>query len=359
MKNSQNIGLNTASGVPCTDSGRGFIILNEADLFYFTRYSNSDAAILISGEKRYYVCDKRVAEEAGELLKDYEIVDCGALSYAEKAAELSKKCGLSALGYEEERISHRDFLTLSASVNCELVPAEGEIRAQRAVKRAYELELVRGAQAVTDNVFALITAFLKPGISERALKAFIDARMSEQGAAPAFDTIVAFGADTSKPHAHAGDRILKERDVVTVDFGAKKEGYCSDMTRSFAVGGADDEYVALYDAVLTAQIEALESMRAGMSGAECHDIAANYLKKCGYGKYFTHSLGHSLGVEIHETPALSPKNTLPIPIGALTSVEPGAYIPGKFGVRIEDIVVFEKDRVYNLTNSPKNLIILR
>ena len=318
-------GLNIFSGVPVTAHNKGVVVLDEANLFYFTRYSNADAAILIAGDKRYYICDKRVSEEAEELLENYEITDVGALSYVEKAVELAKASGVAELGYEDEQ---------------------------------YELECVRNAQAVTDAVFEEILSYIAPGKSERELKAFIDARMAEKGASPAFDTIVAFGANTSKPHAHAGDTRLGERDVVTVDFGAKKEGYCSDMTRSFAYGGACEEYVNLYESVLEAQNAALAKLKAGMSGAECHAVAKEILDACGYGEYFTHSLGHSLGVEIHETPALSPRNPLPIPLGALTSVEPGAYIPGKFGVRIEDMVVFEKDRVYNLTKSPKNLIIL-
>lgn len=351
-------GLNIFSGVPVTAHNKGVLVLDEANLFYFTRYSNADAAILIAGDKRYYICDKRVSEEAEELLENYEITDVGALSYVEKAVELAKASGVAELGYEDERISHREYLTLANSAGCALTPADDEIRALRAVKSEYELECVRSAQAVTDAVFEAILSYIVPGTSERELKAFIDARMAEKGASPAFDTIVAFGADTSRPHAHAGDNRLKDRDVVTVDFGAKKEGYCSDMTRSFVYGGACEEYVNLYEAVLEAQNAALAKLKAGMSGAECHAVVKEILDARGYGEYFTHSLGHSLGVEIHETPALSPRNPLPIPSGALTSVEPGAYIPGKFGVRIEDIVVFEKDRVYNLTKSPKNLIIL-
>ncbi len=359
MKNkSGTTGLNIVSGTPVTEKNKGVVVLDEANLFYFTRYSNADAAILITGDKRYYICDKRVSEEAGELLEAYEIVDAGALSYAEKAAELAKAAGIAELGYEDERISHRDYLTLSNSAGYVLTPSEDEIRALRAVKSEYELECVRNAQAVTDAVFGELLSYIAPGKSEREVKAFIDARMAEKGASPAFDTIVAFGANTSKPHAHAGDNRLEERDAVTVDFGAKKDGYCSDMTRSFVYGGACEEYVNLYEAVLEAQKTAIANIKAGMSGAECHAVAADVLEARGYGEYFTHSLGHSLGVEIHELPALSPRNPLPVPAGALTSVEPGAYIPGKFGVRIEDIVAFEKDRVYNLTKSPKNLIIL-
>ena len=338
------------------------VIVTSSNLYYFTRYSNDDAVVLLTKEKKYYVCDKRVSEEASELLKDFEIVEMDKLGYTKTTKNLIIKLGLKKIGYEDWSISHRQYKILECEgifKKYKLFPAEHLISEMRSVKREDELELIKKAQKVTDQLFIDTLGYIKPGMTELEVASFMNSKTYAYGCELAFPPIVAFGKNTSKPHAHPGDNVLQENDVVTLDFGAKYKGYCSDMTRSFVVGEAPEGYVELYNAVLEAQEKALTELKAGIKGKDGDAIARNVLKERGYGEFFTHSLGHSLGIDVHEGPGLTPKCNEIIPVGSVLSVEPGAYIEGKYGVRIEDIVVFQKSKVDNLTNSNKNLIILK
>jgi len=338
------------------------IILHPSNLFYFTGYSNEDASVVLTKEKKYYICDKRTSEEAGELLKDFEIVDIDKLGYATTAKNLVKKLGCKKVGYEDWSISHRHFIEISCNgifKSYKLYPASQLISDLRTVKKDYELELMKKAQAITDKVFLDTLNYIKPGMTELEVASFMNSKTYAYGAELAFPPIVAFGKNTSKPHAHPGNNVLNQNDVVTLDFGAKYNGYCSDMTRSFVVGEAPDGYVEVYNAVLEAQETAIKNLRAGITGKEGDAIARNVLKEKGYGEYFTHSLGHSLGIDVHEGPGMTPRCNEILPVGSVLSVEPGVYIEGKYGVRIEDIVLFQKSGVDNLTNSNKNLIILK
>lgn len=336
----------------------GAVILSPSNLFYFTGYSNADAAILFTKEENFYITDKRCFEEAEAVIKGFKIVDSEGSAYAEKAAELLSRSGGASVGVEYDEISYKNYLSIEKYFKniCSVSDLIGELRA---VKNATELQKIRSAQAVTDKIYAKVLEIVKPGkYTERSLRSAIDMMIVLAGGTPAFETIVAFGENTSKPHCHPGNRVLKNGDVVTIDFGAKIDGYCSDMTRSFAVGVAPEGYKEVYEAVLNAKNISEDKIKAGMTGKECDAIARDYLTEKGLGQYFTHSLGHSLGIDIHESPNLSSRCDKKIPEGAVTSVEPGIYLPGKFGVRIEDIVVFKNSGVENLTNSPENLIIV-
>ena len=338
------------------------IVLSPSNLFYFTGYANEDAAVVLTKEKKYYVCDKRTSEEAGELLKDFEIVDIVKLGYATTAKKLVKKLKCKKVGYEDCSIKYKHFKEIADKGvfnSYKLCPASQLISDLRSVKKDYELDLMRKAQAITDKVFIDTLDYVKPGMTELEVASFMNSKTYAYGGELAFTPIVAFGKNTSKPHAHPGNNVLQENDVVTLDFGAKYNGYCSDMTRSFVVGTAPEGYVDVYHAVLEAQETAIKNLKAGIKGKDGDAIARNVLKEKGYGEYFTHSLGHSLGVDVHESPGLTPRCEEIIPEGSVLSVEPGVYIEGKYGVRIEDIVLFQKSGVDNLTNSNKNLIILK
>ena len=173
-----------------------------------------------------------------------------------------------------------------------------------------------------------------------------------------FDPIVVSGPNTSMPHGVPGDRKLQKGDFITMDFGVIYQGYCSDMTRTVALGYATDEMKKVYNTVLKAQLAGIAASKAGATGREVDAAARDVISAAGYGEYFGHSYGHSLGMEVHENPNCTPKNEKPIPVGAVCSAEPGIYIPDEFGVRIEDVVVFEENGCRNLTKSPKDLLIL-
>ena len=174
----------------------------------------------------------------------------------------------------------------------------------------------------------------------------------------AFPPIVVAGPNSSMPHGVAGHRVIEEGDFLTMDFGAKLKGYCSDMTRTVAIGYATDKMKEVYDTVLQAQLAGIAATRAGVCGCEVDSAARQVIAEAGYGAYFGHGYGHSLGIEIHEAPNCNPSGKTPLPVGAVCSAEPGIYLPGEFGVRIEDVVIVTADGCKNITKSPKELIIL-
>ncbi|NLT19266.1 MAG: Xaa-Pro dipeptidase [Firmicutes bacterium ADurb.Bin080] len=331
-------------------------ISDPSNLFYLTNYKNDDARIIITKNENLYISDKRVEEEFKNVCPHFRFVDIGeGGGYVQKSLDCLDNFKIKRIGYEDLSILNHEY---SMFKGFKLLPISKEIQKIRSIKEEKELLLIESAQKITDLVFLKILDFIKVGISEIELECFINSQIFLNGGTLAFDTIVAFGQNTSRPHAHPSHNVLRERDIITIDFGAKYNGYCSDMTRSIAFGKPENDYIYLYQLVLEAQKASLDKLKAGMSGAECDALARNYFAKYNMDSYFTHSLGHSLGIDIHEKPLLSRFYKGIIETNVITSVEPGLYLPNKFGVRIEDIVVFCQDGVRNLTKSPKELIIL-
>ena len=244
-------------------------------------------------------------------------------------------------------------------MSAKLLPFHEKISAFRGVKEDWEIELMRKAQAITDKAFSEVITRLKPGMTELELQAELIYCMYKNGATGlAFDPIVVSGPNTSLPHGVAGERVIREGDFVTMDFGASYQGYCSDMTRTVAVGFATEEMQKVYQVVLEAQTKAIAATKAGVPGKDIDGIARKVIEDAGYGEFFGHSYGHSLGLEIHEAPNMNLRNTEPLPAGAVCSAEPGIYLPGRFGVRIEDVTILREDGCEDITASPKNLMIV-
>ena len=244
-------------------------------------------------------------------------------------------------------------------LNAKLVPFNKQISGFRATKEPWEVELMLKAQEITDKAFSEILTRIKPGMSELELQAELIYCLYKNGATGlAFSPIVVSGPNTSLPPGVAGERIIQEGDFVTLDFGASYQGYCADMTRTVAVGHATEEMKKVYDTVLQAQLAGIAATKAGVIGCEIDAAARKVIVDAGYGEYFGHGYGHSLGLEIHEAPNPNPGNKGPMPAGALCSAEPGIYLPGKFGVRIEDVTIITVDGTIDITKSPKNLIIV-
>lgn len=321
-----------------------------SNLFYFSKYKSADAKILITKDSDYYFTDARYFEEVENLpfviknisdfyvfLKNEKIENLGTdLSISIDEYELLQKYGIKTVKNVSSYIQNK-----------------------RSVKTDEEIRFIEKAQSITDKTFSDVLGSIKEGMTERELDSILKSLLYKNGAEGlAFDPIVAFGKNTSKPHAHPGDNVLSCGDFITLDFGASYNSYCSDMTRTVAFGKPTEEMVKIYNYVLESQNKAIDALHAGIIGKDAQKIVEDYFTERGVREYFTHSLGHSLGIDIHENPNLSAKNALPIPEGCVTSVEPGLYFPQKFGVRIEDIVVFLKNGVKNLTNSPKKLIII-
>ena len=267
--------------------------------------------------------------------------------------------GLKKVGFESGAVSADRLRLWEKELPCELTPAQELLDGLRASKDGEELAAMGLAQAITDAAFTEILDHIRPGVTEREVAARLVYEMLRRGARKvSFDPIVAAGANGSMPHAIPGETVIEPGMFVTMDFGCVVDGYCSDMTRTVAVGEPTDEMRRVYETVLAAQKAGIAAARAGIPGRELDAAGRRVIDEAGYGAYFSHSFGHSLGLEIHEAPNASPSEERPLPAGAVVSAEPGIYLPGRFGVRIEDVLVLREGGCEDITRSPKELIIL-
>jgi len=215
------------------------------------------------------------------------------------------------------------------------------------------------AQAITDRAFSQVLSRIREGMTEKELEAELIYCLYKNGAEGlSFSPIVVSGPNTSMPHGVAGSRKLQKGDFITMDFGAVCGGYCSDMTRTVALGYATDEMERVYNTVLRAQLAGIAASKAGVPGKEIDGAARKAIEDAGYGTYFGHGYGHSLGLEVHEEPNCNPREERTMEVNMICSAEPGIYLPGKFGVRIEDVVIFREGGCLDITQSPKNLIVI-
>lgn len=268
------------------------------------------------------------------------------------------------------RVAHEDMLTLrefhqleqtinESETAIELVEQSRLIEDMRQVKSAEEVELMRKAQQITDDAFAYIVSYIKPGMSEAQVQRALDTFMFEAGAdGLAFPTIVATGDHAASPHAIPGERIIQPGDAIVIDFGARYGGYCSDMTRTVFIGRPTEKMRAAWDAIREANERCEAAVQAGKTGAQIHELAEQILSDHGFAKKMGHGLGHSLGIDIHEDPSLSPRNTESLPKGAVVTVEPGIYLPGEFGMRLEDFGVVTETGFQVLTQSTHDMVII-
>lgn len=264
----------------------------------------------------------------------------------------------------EDTLTLREFHTLEqaladASALPELVERERFIEDLRASKDALEIALMRKAQAITDAGFAFIVDIIEPGMTEAQVQRALDTFMLDAGAEGlAFSTIVAAGAHAASPHAISGDTRIARGDAIVMDFGARFGGYCSDMTRTVFVGEPTEKMYRAWEAMRNANEAAEAALRSGKIGAEIHELAETVLAEGGFANTMGHGLGHSLGIDIHEDPALSPRNAKPLPAGAVLTVEPGIYLPAEFGMRLEDFGVVTETGYDVITQSSHDMVII-
>jgi len=259
---------------------------------------------------------------------------------------------------EDQRMTYAEWHAFEKKYPAlELCPLENRVDALRLVKSADEIRRIRAAQALAEEALTAILPKIEAGRTELFVAAELEHYMKLHGAEDAsFGTICVGGKKSSLPHGRPEDIVLEKNSFLTIDFGCKLEGYCSDMTRTFCIGRADEEMRRVYDTVLTAQRAGLAAARAGVKGLKVDHAARSVIEQAGYGEYFGHSTGHGIGLEVHEAPSFSPRYEGIIPAGAVLSVEPGIYLPGRFGVRIEDLVVITEDGCENLNRFPKDLM---
>ena len=335
------------------------LITSEPGEFYAVGFHGEGVALVTPGKTWYYT-DSRYIEAAQQLIPGADVsLPPKGLGYQKTVAQLVKDNSVSKLGFEEQYMSVASHTAWTKEVDAEFVPASELLTELRQVKDADELAAMKEAQRITDEALLEILNFLKPGLTEQEVAARLTYIMARKGAERnSFDPIVACGANGSKPHAVPGPDVIQKGQFVTMDFGCKVGGYCSDMTRTVAVGKPTEEMEFVYNTVLKAQLAGIAVAKAGVTGKEVHEAGAKVIEDAGYGEYFGHGFGHSLGIEIHENPGFHTRNEKPIPAGALLSAEPGIYLPGKFGVRIEDVVMLTEGGCIDITHSPKQLIIL-
>ena len=337
------------------------VILSEHSRRYFTGFAATDGVLFVSRDRAVLLEDFRYIEAARAQAKGCEVAllerraeqlralaaESGVETVAVESAELTV-AGLNSLRHDLPDASFDDSDSLS-----------GIITRLRMIKTPREIASIRKAQEITDAAYDHILPMIRPGVTERELSLEIEYFMKKQGASgPSFDLIVVSGEKTSLPHGVPGDRKIQPGEFVTMDTGAVFDGYCSDMTRTVAVGDVTPAMKQVYDTVLQAQLAAEEALHAGAGCREVDKIARDLIDNAGYRGCFGHGLGHSVGLQIHEEPRLSPGCSQKLEANMLMTVEPGVYLEGGFGVRIEDLVVITPDGCDILTRSPKELTVL-
>ena len=342
------------------DEVDGLLLTSPYSRYYGAEFEISEGVAVVSKKGCRYFTDSRYIESAEAGIKYFEVLPINQFTgFIKRINDAIEDFGIKTLGYEEAYLTVAEFMNYEKNLNAKLVPFNKEISSFRGMKEEWELDLMRKAQAITDKAFAEVVTRLKAGMTELELQAELIYCLYKNGATGlAFDPIVVSGPNTSLPHGVAGQRVICEGDFVTMDFGASYMGYCSDMTRTVAVGFATEEMVKVYNTVLEAQLAGLAASKAGVPGQDIDGVARKVIADAGYGEYFGHGYGHSLGLEVHESPSPNARNAEGMPAGAVASAEPGIYLPGKFGVRIEDCCVYLEDGIENLTHSPKNLMIV-
>ena len=337
----------------------GLLLTSRYSRHYGAEFDIAEGVAVVTKKGCRYFTDSRYIESAENGIQGFEVLIVDGVGYMKRINDAIADFGITTLGYEENYLTVAEFMGYEKHLNAKLVPYNKEINGFRGVKEEWELAIMRKAQAITDKAFSEVITRIKPGMTELELQAELIYCLYKNGATGlAFDPIVVSGPNTSLPHGVACERVIQEGDFVTMDFGALYQGYCADMTRTVAVGYATEEMQKVYNTVLEAQLAGLAASKAGVPGQDIDGAARKVISDAGYGQYFGHGYGHSLGLEVHENPSPNARNAEPMPVGAVASAEPGIYLPGKFGVRIEDTCVFLEDGVEILTHSPKNLIIV-
>ncbi len=337
------------------------LITGEENLCYATGFVGLEGMVFITAQgKGWCFTDSRYIEAAEAAIAPlgYTVIQ-PEQGYPQTAQALVLEQEIGKLGFEDRVMTYDAYQTYSAAIGCQLVPVKDAFEVLREVKEQAEVDCIVAAQRIAEAALERLLPFIKPGAVETELAAELEHQMRLLGSTGvSFPTILVSGAKSSLPHGTPGSKKIAYGDFVTIDFGAMVGGYHSDMTRTFAVGHATDEMKLVYDTVLQAQLAGIEALEVGVPGCDVDKAARDIIEKAGFGRYFGHGLGHSLGLNIHESPRASKFWPHPFKEGNIITIEPGIYLPGRFGVRIEDMVYLSHKGKQNLTKAPKELLIL-
>ncbi len=340
----------------------GVILVNienssKPSLMYYTGFTGSFATVVITKEREWFITDSRYTEQA-KMQTGMEVVQYKPeKKFTEFLADFLKEREIKKLGVEKAKLT----LQFAESLFSKLEDVQTEsvdeiIMKHRQVKEEWEIDKIKKAVDIAEKAFLEMLNIIKPGKTEREVAAYLEYKIKEFGAeGVSFETIIASGYRSAMPHGIASNKVIKEGDIIVVDFGAIYEGYCSDITRMVSVGTPKDEVLKIHEIVLNAQNEALTNAKPGMKGKDIDDLARSYIEKKGYGERFGHGLGHGIGLEVHEMPRISKSGENEITEGMVFTVEPGIYFEGKFGIRIEEDVVMRKEGLETLTTLDRGI----
>jgi len=334
------------------------MVTSSFNLRYVSNFTGTTGLSVITKNKAYFVTDFRYTEQAEEQAEGFEIIQNKGPIYDE-VQKIIEQDNIERLGFEKNHVTFGTYQQINELFTSAIIPIAGLVEGLREIKEDKEVQMIRKAIEITEKAYEHILSYIKPGMTEIQIANELDFYMRKQGAqGVSFDTIVASGVRSAMPHGVASDKEVERGDMITIDFGCYYEGYVSDMTRTFALGDPGEKLKEVYQIVLDAQLKVLNAAKAGMTGKELDQIARDYITEKGYGEQFGHSTGHGIGLEIHEGPSVSYKNNDPLVEGNVITDEPGIYLPGIGGVRIEDDMILTADGNINLMTSSKELIIL-
>lgn len=338
----------------------GMLITNGQNRRYLTGFTGTYGVVLVSRNEAKLFTDFRYTEQAKAQAVDFEVVFLPTKeSVYSEVARQAEEMGIQTLGFEAENVTYALHQKYADAIQARFLPVAGVIEGLRMIKSADELDKIKTATQIADAAFAHILTFLRPGITELDVSNELEMFMRKQGASgSAFDIIIASGHRSALPHGVASDKKIESGDMVTMDFGALYQGYRSDITRTVAVGQPHEQLQEIYGIVLEARNRAVAGIRPGLSGKAADALARDYIAQHGYGERFGHGMGHGVGLDIHEEPFMSTRCEAILAAGMVLTVEPGIYIPGLGGVRIEDDLVVTDTGNDVLTHSPRELIIL-
>ena len=337
------------------------LLTDEKNQRYAAGFPFTDGFVLVSRKKAWLITDSRYIEAA-----EAAAGSCAEVLLYDRRhpkmrllRQILAEEKLEAVAAEDQKMSHSEYMAMEQLLGFNLRPAGTLMAELRASKDEEELRSMVAAQRISEQALAETLQIIRPGMTEREVAAELVYRMLKHGSeGNSFDPIVVTGRNTSKPHGVPGDTVLMPGDFVTMDFGSLKDGYCSDMTRTVAVCGATDEMKQVYDTVLKAQLAGIAAGRSGIPGKEIDLAARRVIEEAGFGEYFGHGFGHCLGLDIHEPPFANPNGEAIMPENSVSSAEPGIYIPGKFGVRIEDVMILRPNGCEVITRAPKSELII-
>lgn len=337
------------------------LLLNESNMHYLCGFSPSEGVILLlKNGNCYHIVDSRYTETACNHAKKTKInVIENNDKFSNEIATICKNNNVKRIAFENETITLKQYNTYSKATNCEFISIDDKFMRIRNAKTPEEIVLMKEANKIAEESFIELLNFIEVGKTEKELQSYFDYLMAKNGSdGLSFSTILLTGAHTSLPHGVPSDLKIKEGDFVLFDFGATYKGYHSDMTRTVAIGSASEEMQEMYDLVLRAQIAGIKALKAGVKCADVYKAAYDVLEEKKMAKYFRHGLGHGVGLDIHEGFNASPRSKDTYEVGNVTSIEPGIYIPDKFGIRIEDVCVVTENGNEDISTVNKELIIL-